>query len=92
MLLRPVNKRVACIPPASNQIKVTVKSAFARVDQKVELIGLEIKYGSDQFDSGVIYISGESATNHAWAKQVYDLGDGPFILVPEDMVLMYRKP
>ena len=104
MIYLPANNKIACVPPTSTQLKVTVKSGFARVDQKVELIALTVKHGNCYLANpihpevafppkvfgqvgDILYVSGESI-KHQWLNQVYDLGEGPFVLVPEEVVLM----
>ena len=102
-LLLPVNGKIMCEPPESNQIKVSIKAGFAQVVQKTSLVGLKVIAGNTctckpgpgipyVSEGDFVYVRGEAITNHQWAREAFNIeGYPPFILVPVDAVMAVKR-
>ena len=84
------NKQVACEPIANRSVASEIKSGFAVVKNKVELVKLKVLFGMVPEEGRMrpgdyLYIKGD-AVNHEFAKTVYTLDGVSFILIPLQFV------
>lgn len=91
------NKQVACEPIANRTVASEIKSGFAVVKNKVELVKLKVLFGTDMVagekylaPGTFIYIKGD-AVNHDFAKTVYTVYGVSFILIPLQFVQMVEN-
>lgn len=91
-----LNDKIACTPFPKKSIQMEVKTGFAVVKQKVDLIQLEVVFDfeNNEFRAEAgdkIWIRGEFF-NAVWAKEEFELeveGEKKrFIFVPADAVLL----
>lgn len=93
MSMRSVNKRLACTPFPTVDLKTEVKGGLAILKQKEELTRLTVVYAGDGYEPGDrVWVRGDCC-KHQYAKEVYTLEEGkPFVLVPVDMVQLHARP
>lgn len=92
------NKQVACEPIANRTVASEVKSGFAVVKNKVELVKLKVLFDTVMmivgepliFQGDHVYIKGD-AVNHDFAKTVYMIDGINFILIPLQFVQMVEN-
>lgn len=91
-MIKGFNKQVGCTPIENRTVASEVKSAFAVVKNKVELVELEVVFGCDDGPSAgdKVFIKGDQV-NHEWCKNVFSVGDVKVILVPLIAVQLVRK-
>ena len=79
---------VACTPFPAASIELEHRKGFTMAKQKVALTPLEVVFATEDqeyWPGMVIYVNGDCQT-HIWAKQVYEMNDQKFILVPVEFV------
>lgn len=86
------NKNVATKPFEKKEIESTVKSGFAKITQKHSLTELDVIFGTNNIFHGCkVYVNSENF-KMPWATRVYSLDGQDFILVPEDFILLVKRP
>lgn len=84
--MNSLNDLVICKPKLDvGGLKQEVTNGFAKVIQKVEIIGLEVlvdaKEGISKGDT--VFVREERLTTQPWAKSILKLNGEPVILVPK---------
>ena len=92
MLTQSLNKKVACTPFPSNDIKIEVKGGLPLIRQKNELSQLTVVLDSDcGLTAGEeVWVRGD-ACKHQYAKEVYEIDGKTFILIPVEMILIKKS-
>jgi hypothetical protein len=85
------NKQIACEPIANRTVASEIKSGFAVVKNKVELVKLKVVFGCDDIQANsYVYIKGD-AVNLEWAKNVYAVEGVSVIMIPLQFVQMVEN-
>lgn len=87
--MRTINKKIACQPFPSKEIKTSVSKGVLTFNHKTELTKLTVVFDSENFFAGdSIYLPGECVKNEFAGKE-YQKDGKQFILVPEELVVGY---
>lgn len=87
-----INKLIACAPPISTGLKTETKSGFAIVQQKRQLLELEVIASNGKYISGTtIYVRGE-CIKHPFYSEIFEKDSTKFILVPEELIIAFDLP
>jgi hypothetical protein len=91
-VIKAFNKQIACTPVENRTVASEVKSGFAVVKNKVELVKLKVIFGCDEGPTvgDTVFIKGD-AVNHAWCKDVFNVEGVSVILVPLQFVQMVEN-
>lgn len=86
------NGFIATEPFPTREIRATVKSAFAVVEQRKNLTPLKVLFDSENVKAGAtIYVRGDDC-KAPWAGNVMELDGMQFILVPKANVVLVQEP
>lgn len=89
---KTVNSRVACepLPQGYTTVRTEMHGRISLLKNK-GLVPLQVIFSSDKYAPGdVVYVRGD-VTHHPWSKEVYEVDDVKFVLVPEEFVVMVDK-
>ena len=92
MSKKTCNNFVACTPFDTTVIKTEVRHHVTLVVNKVDLYQLQVKYICTELNlspGDTVWVGGEWST-HQTGKKVYDVGDGAFILLPQNAVVLKK--
>jgi hypothetical protein len=82
------NKKIACTPFPSQVVEKEVKHGFVAVKQRGTLTKLKVIFWHFDIAPGSeVYVRSEQFAA-AWAKEVFEIDGVPFILVPEDQIVL----
>lgn len=85
-------KRVALEPFPAATKKAEVKGGVLVPLNQAALTGLRVVFSSDGYNEGqVAYVRSGLPQTTSYAKQVYEVAERKFILVPEDEVLLLER-
>jgi hypothetical protein len=88
--MRTVNKKVACSPFETTQVRVEAVRGLPVMKQKRELTRLTVLLPGEGFGPGdFIWVRGDSM-KHQYATEVYEQGEMQFILVPTDHIVAFE--
>lgn len=90
-MIKTENRRIACqrFPDVTVQKKTV--GGFATAAQVSDLVGLDVLFGNEKYDSGDrVFLEGETAFQ-PWAKKIRKLNGVEFILIPEEFVILSCK-
>lgn len=91
MSLSTINREIACRPGPERGIQVEVKSRFAGIKNKGELLGLEV-IGECQWANvtDTVFVKGEQF-KALWYHTVYDVDGQQCVLVPVDQIVLVKR-
>ncbi len=86
------NKKVACKPTAGGGVETSTKKGFATVQNKTQLLRLEVVFGEWQgMPAGsFVYVRGDSI-KLPWGVDVFTVNDKQVILVPVDQIQLIES-
>ncbi len=89
-MIKAFNKQIACEPIQNRTVASEIKSGFAVVKNKVELVKLKVIFGDQDEEiapGDMVYIKGDTV-NHPFCKDVFMIEGVPVILIPLQFVQM----
>jgi hypothetical protein len=90
--MHTVNKRVACTPFETTQVRMEASRGMPNMRQRRELTKLTVLLPGEGYQPGdVIWVRGDSM-KHQYAAEVYEQDTLSFILVPTDHIMATERP
>jgi hypothetical protein len=87
--MQGVNDLIAVEPfPKTDAPTQVTKSGFTTDKRKGTLVPLKVIYGNENFPVGSIVYTKSDNTIQPWAKEVFELNDVNFILMPTSFALL----
>lgn len=86
--IRGFNNQVACRPIGDRTISMKVNSGFATMENRVQLLDLEVVFGIPDADirpGDKVYVKGD-AVKQVWAGQIFTVKGAEVILVPTSQI------
>lgn len=85
-MIQSFNKLLACTPFLVRSVEASVKGGFATVKNKITLNELVVIFGNDEIPTGSkVYVKADQI-NAQYVKEVFEMGEVKFILVPQEQV------
>lgn len=80
-----------CEPFKEHSVKTTVKSGFATIEQKSNVVELKLTHPCDTRSGLTAVLVRADAYAQPWAKRVQKMNGVEFIIVPEEDVIGYVR-